>query len=537
METRYVLIEDYNMKCRFYASCEKSKLTNDKVHLEKVLVNNTEHLIKTTYCFCTEDVNEKGEVIHWFNKDDFKKYAKKPEFINKLKESDPRLKELPTSNFNHQSHSAIDRIIQSYKTTNNAPVEKWGRHYNKEAKKKINYGPKYYSKKKECKSFYCTFDASAIKRLPVLVKDNSGNLVPKVDDDGNVVYRKNVLGLNLPKIGLVELRGWNKDIRFDASCQMDFIEWCELHKRKTMYATVSIDTCGQYWVSIPLKRVYKPKKEYEVKTQHEGIDVGEVTLAALSDGTKYKNLRQYNPKVSQIEKEIRYYQRQLAGMWGPSNPAFREECKKISIENKAIKKKNKKLPEDQQLKTKWLEPSNNYKRLQSKINKKYEKLKNIREDYYHKVSAEITAKADVIITEDISVTDMYWPKKKKLKEKDPDKLTPFEVDLLKNKTNKQIHRHNKDLADVALYDFLSKVWYKSDWYGDYTKLDKYQRSTGVCPVCGHVGEKLDTSIRKWTCTKCGAQHDRDIAAAQVINQLGYEKYLAELELEKQNQTA
>ena len=38
------------------------------------------------------------------------------------------------------------------------------------------------------------------------------------------------------------------------------------------------------------------------------------------------------------------------------------------------------------------------------------------------------------------------------------------------------------------------------------------RSTRTCSTCGRVGDKLDLSIREWTCL-CGAHHDRDHNAA------------------------
>ena len=49
-----------------------------------------------------------------------------------------------------------------------------------------------------------------------------------------------------------------------------------------------------------------------------------------------------------------------------------------------------------------------------------------------------------------------------------------------------------------------------------TKHGRYQRSTGVCPDCGLVGERLPLHIREWTCSGCATVHDRDIAAARVL---------------------
>lgn len=47
-------------------------------------------------------------------------------------------------------------------------------------------------------------------------------------------------------------------------------------------------------------------------------------------------------------------------------------------------------------------------------------------------------------------------------------------------------------------------------------VDRWTRTTGVCPECGWVlGEKLSLDEREWTCPCCHAEHDRDQASAQV----------------------
>ncbi len=90
---------------------------------------------------------------------------------------------------------------------------------------------------------------------------------------------------------------------------------------------------------------------------------------------------------------------------------------------------------------------------------------------------------------------------------------------VKGRTNRQIHTHNRNLSDAAMSTFLGMLKYKASWYGvQCVEIGKYEASTSVCAECGYHGEKLDTSIRKWTCPKCGAKLDRDTNAAKVILQ-------------------
>jgi len=72
-------------------------------------------------------------------------------------------------------------------------------------------------------------------------------------------------------------------------------------------------------------------------------------------------------------------------------------------------------------------------------------------------------------------------------------------------------------ADAGLGEFLRTLCYKAEWAGRSWRVhDRFARSTGVCPDCGHVGARLRLGIDAWTCGDCGVIHDRDVAAARVI---------------------
>ncbi len=73
------------------------------------------------------------------------------------------------------------------------------------------------------------------------------------------------------------------------------------------------------------------------------------------------------------------------------------------------------------------------------------------------------------------------------------------------------------LADAGLGEFVRTLRYKAEWAGRSWQVhDRFARSTGVCPDCDRIGEKLALSVRTWACDGCGSVHDRDVAAARVI---------------------
>lgn len=70
--------------------------------------------------------------------------------------------------------------------------------------------------------------------------------------------------------------------------------------------------------------------------------------------------------------------------------------------------------------------------------------------------------------------------------------------------------------------------YKCNWYGTtYIKAPKNFKSTQICSECGRItGPKGEQGlkVRQWTCSDCGAHHDRDINAAKNLNNYGLNEY-------------
>ena len=91
--------------------------------------------------------------------------------------------------------------------------------------------------------------------------------------------------------------------------------------------------------------------------------------------------------------------------------------------------------------------------------------------------------------------------------------------MKKQITNRIIKKHNRNLANAALSDFLGMIKYKGEWYNvDIIPLNQFDPSTTVCSNCGYKNSKIPTHIREWTCPQCNVHHDRDINAAIVIEQ-------------------
>jgi putative transposase len=72
----------------------------------------------------------------------------------------------------------------------------------------------------------------------------------------------------------------------------------------------------------------------------------------------------------------------------------------------------------------------------------------------------------------------------------------------------------KSIHDAAFGEFRRQMDYKAGWYGrTVVKVDRFFPSSKRCSDCGHIHEGLKLGDRAWTCTRCGARHQRDPNAA------------------------
>ena len=237
--------------------------------------------------------------------------------------------------------------------------------------------------------------------------------------------------IKVPKLGTVKFRNYNN------------LDWSKIH---IYNITIKKTPTNKYFASLCCEL---PEPEYvEPKFEACGFDLGLKDFAIFDSGEVIENPKYYRKTENKIKKT----QRVLS------------KCKKFS---------------------------KNYKKVQIKLAKLHEKIKNQRKDFQHKISRQIVNENQVIISEDLNVKGM-----------------------LKN------HKLAKSIQDASFSSFCNMITYKAlEQHRQYVKIETFYPSSKLCHCCGFKYKGLKLEERFWTCPNCGTYLDRDEnAAINILNE-------------------
>ena len=238
--------------------------------------------------------------------------------------------------------------------------------------------------------------------------------------------------IKVPKFGLIKFRSYNN------------IDWSKVH---IYNITIKKNSIGKYFASLCCEL---PESKYiEPKFDACGFDLGLKDFAIFDSGEVIENPKYYRKTEYRIKKTQRIL----------------DKCEKFS---------------------------KNYKKVQIKLAKLHEKIKNQRKDFQHKISRRIINENQVIVSEDLNVKGM-----------------------LKN------HKLAKSIQDASFSSFCNIIAYKAlEQHRQYVKIGTFYPSSKLCHCCGFKYKGLKLDERFWTCPECGTYLDRDENAAINILQEG-----------------
>lgn len=226
-------------------------------------------------------------------------------------------------------------------------------------------------------------------------------------------------------------------------------------------ATVS-QSCGKWYVSI--------QTEYEVADPvHNaesmvGLDAGVTKLATLSDGTVYQPVNSF--KASQ--RKLAMLQRQLS--------------RKVKF-------------------------SANWQRQKKKIQRLHSHIANIRRDYLHKVTSEISKNHAMIVIEDLKVSNMSKSAKGTAEQHGRNVRAKSGL--------------NRSILDQGWYEMRRQLEYKQLWRGGQVLAIPPAYTSQRCACCGHTAKENRLSQSRFECLECGYTENADINGARNILAAGH----------------
>jgi putative transposase len=210
--------------------------------------------------------------------------------------------------------------------------------------------------------------------------------------------------------------------------------------------TVSMETTGKLYISFLVEDGQSaPELEPIDPSKTVGIDLGLKHFIILSNGEKVNNQRFFKRDLKQIKKLSKRVSRKTKG-------------------------------------------GNNQDRARQRLALAYERSRNRRKDFLHKLSTKLIRENQTICMEDLNIVDMM-----------------------------QKVSYSRSIGDASWNEFVSMIQYKAKWNGKhFLQIGRFDPSTKMCHKCGYLKQDMTKKIRSWTCPECSTEHDRDINAAKNI---------------------
>ena len=270
-------------------------------------------------------------------------------------------------------------------------------------------------------------------------------------------------------------RGLKESFRFPQDCKLEQhnnriylpkIGWVRYRNSRNVVGKIKNVTisqkCGKWFASI--------QTEFEIEAPipnggEIGIDMGIVRFATLSNSQYFEPINAFKTHKGKLAK----LQRQLKH------------------------------------KTKF---SKNWQKFNVKIAKLHHKISNIRKNYLHQISSQISKNHAIVYVEDLQVVNMSKSAKGNAEQH--------------GKNVKQKSGLNRAILDQSWAEFRRQLDYKLTWNGGHLIAVPPQNTSRCCPACGHTTKENRQTQVYFECVECGYQNNADVVGAINILRRGQE---------------
>jgi putative transposase len=213
---------------------------------------------------------------------------------------------------------------------------------------------------------------------------------------------------------------------------------------------------------------------------------GKIPTVIISNNSSVKSLIAIQTEIegdNQTTKEGRIYGIDL----GLKHFAIVTEGEKKSQHDKAkhFAKHEKNLKRQQQKLTRQQKKSNSSYKYTKVIPQVYERVKNSRQDFLHKLSYKLGSDSLAVIVDNLHVLGMV--------------------------RNQNWAKAISDKGLGTFPNFLAEKWERKG--GNLVEVDRWFPSSKLCSNCFHQKTEMPLDMREWTCPHCGTDHDQQGNAA------------------------
>src|SRR5210317_1197258 len=247
-------------------------------------------------------------------------------------------------------------------------------------------------------------------------------------------------------------------------------------------------------IKIDGDHIFLPKAGW-VKFQNSRKIKGEIRNATVT----YKAGHWYVSVQTQFEKKVKERKRKKIGVdFGVTKLATLSNGHQVEPIN-ALRKFEKILAKEQRSLARKQKDSNRYNRKKLKAQKVYKKITDVRRDYLHKFTSNLSKSHAVIVIEDLRVSNMSKSAKGTIEE--PGVNVKAKSGL------------NKSILDQGWFEARQMLEYKQRWSGGKLVVVPAQYTSQKCSKCGHTEKANRRSQAVFKCQSCGLKLNADYNAS------------------------
>jgi putative transposase len=177
--------------------------------------------------------------------------------------------------------------------------------------------------------------------------------------------------------------------------------------------------------------------------------------------------------------------------------------KTCTVKHEADRKAQADLKRKQRALSRKKRGSHRRQKAVSQVAKAHRKIANQRRDFHHKQANKLVHEHQVIVFEDLQLTNLL--RRRSAKQDEDGTYLPNGATAKGGL--------NKSLLDNGLGQFVQIVTHKAACAGRQVYRIDPKKTSQICSACGNIGPHKDLSERVHICTSCGVVLDRDTNAA------------------------